>query len=131
MGDHGYTQPLGIRYIREQGADTIVRLDFQTVPLQTRRGTPFDFLSRLRRPKIAEVGEWKAVLPGARKASYGLSVRVPAVKKVGWVLDCFDFSLEVTKQSTGYRQPATMLCSISLLDISSTSRWHQCAPLFA
>ena len=46
MGDRGYAQPPGIRYVSEQGADTIVRLNLQTVPLQTPRGAPFNFLSR-------------------------------------------------------------------------------------
>lgn len=81
MGDRGYAQPPGIRYVKKQGADTIVRLNLRAVPLQTAAGRSFHFLSRLRRLKIAEVGEWSAVLPGAKKTSGALPVRVCALKK--------------------------------------------------
>ena len=81
MGDRGYAQPPGIRHVSRHGADTIVRLNLHAVPLQTPKGARFDFLSRLRRLKIGEVGEWNAVLPGAKPTSGGLAVRVCALKK--------------------------------------------------
>jgi len=46
--DRGYAHRAGLWSVRESGADFIVRLNWQNVPLQTSDGEPFSILSFLR-----------------------------------------------------------------------------------
>ena len=80
IADRGYAQPPGIRYVSGKGGDTIIRLNLNTVPLETRSGRKFSQLSRLKRLRIGQAGDWDAVMPG-KGASPTLPVRVCAIKK--------------------------------------------------
>lgn len=81
MGDRGYAQPPGIRYVATRGADTIVRINLPSVPLKTPGGCDFEQLPRLRKLGIGRAGEWDAVLPGIKGKSADVPVRVCAIKK--------------------------------------------------
>jgi len=80
IGDRGYAQPPGIRYVSGKGGDTIIRLNPNSVPLETRSGRKFSQLSHLRRLRIGRTGDWNAVMPG-KGASPALPIRVCAIKK--------------------------------------------------
>lgn len=81
MGDRGYAQPAGIRYVKARGADTIVRFNSSSVPLETRQGGRFPLLVRLRKLGIGRVADWEAALPAVRGEQSALPVRVCAVKR--------------------------------------------------
>src|SRR5713101_3893138 len=70
MGDRGYAQRQGIAAVDATGAAVLVRLGWQSVPLQRRDGTAFDLLGTVGRLEPGEIGEWEvqtAISPGSRR----------------------------------------------------------------
>src|SRR5437667_9289039 len=64
LGDAGYSSAAGIEWVVSQGGDVLVRINPQSLPLQTKSGRSFDLLSRLQTLKVAgAAGEWRASLP--------------------------------------------------------------------
>jgi len=80
IGDRGYAQPPGIRYVSSKGGKVIIRMNLKTVPLETKSGRVFSQLPRLRRLRIGQMGAWDAVMP-AKGGSPAIPVRVCAIKK--------------------------------------------------
>jgi hypothetical protein len=78
LADRAYGVRPGIFYLREAGADVLVRFALDNLPLQDSSGQRWDLLKHLRRLKATQVGDWPVELlyEGQR-----LSGRVCAIKK--------------------------------------------------
>jgi Transposase DDE domain len=78
LADRAYGVRPGIFYLREAGADVLVRFALDNLPLQEAAGRHWDLLKHLRRLKSTQVGDWpvELVYEGQR-----LSGRVCAIKK--------------------------------------------------
>jgi hypothetical protein len=78
LADRAYGVRPGIFYLREAGADVLVRFALDNLPLQDPAGRPWDLLKNLRRLGSTQVGDWTVELAfeGQR-----LSGRVCAIKK--------------------------------------------------
>jgi hypothetical protein len=59
MGDRNFASRRGIRYVKAQQGDVIVRMNLTNVPLEDEQGTKVEVLSLLRSLKEEEVGIWK------------------------------------------------------------------------
>jgi len=82
IGDRGYAHRKGFQSVTESGADFIVRLNWQNVPLQTPRGRKFDLIRFLRHLPEAEVrAEEIRVAPSTRDGVPPLYGRLVAVRK--------------------------------------------------
>jgi hypothetical protein len=79
LGDRGYSQPPGVRYVHKAKGDVLVRVAIDKMPLRTQDGAEFNYLRRLRRLRPGSVGDWDGVLVGDR--SPDVSVRVCGIKK--------------------------------------------------
>lgn len=58
IGDRGYAHREGIYNAVASGADVVVRLSWQNLPLLCEDGKPFDILAHLRSLGCNEIGEW-------------------------------------------------------------------------
>jgi hypothetical protein len=78
LADRAYGVRPGIFYLREAGADVLVRFALDNLPLEDAAGRHWDLLKHLRRLKSTQVGDWpvELVYEGQR-----LSGRVCAIKK--------------------------------------------------
>jgi len=78
LGDAGYCSAASIQSAVALGADVLVRINPQSLPLQEENGRrAFHLLSRLRTLRTAgQIGEWKVALPET-----GVKGRVCAVRK--------------------------------------------------
>jgi Transposase DDE domain len=78
LADRAYGVRPGIFYLREAGADVLVRFALDNLPLQDTAGRRWDLLKHLRRLSSTQVGDWPVNLlyEGQR-----LSGRVCAIKK--------------------------------------------------
>jgi hypothetical protein len=78
LADRAYGVRPGIFYLREAGADVLVRFALDNLPLQDTAGRRWDLLKHLRRLSSTQVGDWPVELlyEGQR-----LSGRVCAIKK--------------------------------------------------
>src|SRR5712692_4854448 len=81
VGDRGYAHRQGIAAATAAGALVIVRLCWQTVPLQRRDGTPFDLLAHLRALEAGEIGEWEVQTAPAKDGTPAVPGRLIAVRK--------------------------------------------------
>ena len=82
MGDRGYAHRQGLRSVVDAGADFIVRLNWQNMPLQTADGRDFDLLDALRRLPEAAAGEYAVqVAPSPEAGLPALPTRLVAVRK--------------------------------------------------
>lgn len=82
VGDRGYAHRRGLAHVAECGADFLVRMNWNNVPLEHRDGEPFDLFSFLRKLKDEEPGE--IVLRTAADARHGIAstpCRLVAVRK--------------------------------------------------
>ena len=79
LADAGYCSVAGIEYVKQRGADVLVRVNPQAFVAYSRRGRRFSLLTRLRAlPKGERVGEWQVVLHGPMCSFGG---RLCAVRK--------------------------------------------------
>jgi hypothetical protein len=79
LGDAGYWSTTGIAFVRNQGADVVVRVSPQNFVAYGPRGRRVALLSRLRAIRQSgEIGEWKVVLRGENVSVEG---RVCAIRK--------------------------------------------------
>ena len=79
MADRGLAHGRGIRHVVDRGGDVVVRMNLISVPLENCADRDeFKLLSRLRKLKIGEAGDWRA---NVRDKEGVISVRVCALKK--------------------------------------------------
>src|SRR5260370_126012 len=77
LADAGYCKAPGIRSVVAQGADVLVRLHPQALPLLNKNGSSLDLLTTLKTLKTAgQIGEWKVTPVGTE-----VSGRICAVRK--------------------------------------------------
>lgn len=81
MGDRGYAQRQGIAAVVQAGADVLVRLNWQNVPLQDASGRRFDLLAALRSIAEAQQREWAVRTAPARDGTPAVSGRLVALRK--------------------------------------------------
>ena len=81
VGDRGYAHRQGIAAATATGARVIVRLNWQTVPLQRREGTPFDLLGHLRSLAPGEIGDWEVQTAPAKDGTPAVAGRLIGVRK--------------------------------------------------
>jgi hypothetical protein len=60
LGDRGYATPVGVRHVVEAGADVVVRLNRQALPLFDKRGKRVDAVELAKKLKTNESREWAA-----------------------------------------------------------------------
>jgi len=79
LADAGYCSVAGIEYVRQHGADVLVRVNTQSFVAYSSYGRRFSLLPRLRTlSKVGQFGEWRVVLHGQGSAFAG---RLCAVRK--------------------------------------------------
>jgi hypothetical protein len=81
IGDRGYSQRQGIAALAAQGSWVIVRLNWNTVPLQHPDGRPFDLFAALDSLPAAEAGEWAVHTAPAEDGTPAVAGRWVAVRK--------------------------------------------------
>jgi len=81
VGDRGYAHRQGIAAATAAGALVLVRLCWQTVPLQGRDGTAFDLLASLRGLEPGEIGAWAVQTAPAKDGTPAVPGRLIAVRK--------------------------------------------------
>jgi hypothetical protein len=82
VGDRGYAHRKGLRSVIDSGAEFVVRLNWQNLPLQDGRGRSFDLLEFLRQLPEVEAGEANVlVAPSAKDGIPALPARIVAVRK--------------------------------------------------
>lgn len=59
VGDQGYAHRPGLAAVRRAGADFLVRMNWQNLPLQDRQGRAFDPLAAAREIEEAKVAQWE------------------------------------------------------------------------
>ena len=78
MADRGLAHRRGIRYVKDQGGDVVVRMNLVSVPLEDAQGQPFAILPAVRPLAIGDVGSWRAWIRDERG---GVPVRLCALRK--------------------------------------------------
>lgn len=58
LGDRGYCHREGVAHVLNEGGDVLVRLTWNTFPLEDRSGNEFDIVEHLRNLEGHEPGEW-------------------------------------------------------------------------
>jgi Transposase DDE domain len=66
LGDRGYSTPVGVRHVFEAGADVVVRLNRQALPLFNEQGKRLDAVKLARKLKTNESREWPAWVTGGQ-----------------------------------------------------------------
>lgn len=80
IADRGYLHRRGLASVRDAGADFIVRMTWNSLPLLGPAGEPFDLLAALRGLGCAQVGDFPVRI-AASQATPELAARVVAVRK--------------------------------------------------
>jgi len=79
IADRGYAHPAGVSYVRQHGADVIVRLNLVTLPLYDAAGVRWDILEHVRTLRVGEPRSWPVLVrPKAGAVVHG---RLCAVRK--------------------------------------------------
>lgn len=81
IGDRGYAHRAGLAHIRAQGADFIIRLNWQNVPLLHPDGSAFDILAALRTVPEAQVADFPVRVAASSSSGEVLEVRLVATRK--------------------------------------------------
>lgn len=81
IGDRGYAQRQGIAALTAQGGWVVVRLNWNTVPLQHPDGHPFDLFAALSTLPPAEAGEWAVQTAPAEDGTPAVAGRLVALRK--------------------------------------------------
>jgi hypothetical protein len=82
LADRGYSHRQGLWHVRKAQAHFIVRLNWQTVPLQKEAGGPWDLFTFLRGLPEAVPGEQAVrIAPDRRRGIPAFAVRLVAVRK--------------------------------------------------
>lgn len=82
VGDRGYAHRLGFHAIRRDGADFVVRIPWQSVPLQTSSGGPFDLLAHLRSLPDAMPSSLDVLIaPDQKKQLPAMAARLVSIRK--------------------------------------------------
>jgi hypothetical protein len=82
IGDRGYAHRRGMQAVIDAGADFLIRLNWQNVPLRHRSGRSFDLLEALRGLKETEVGDFPVlVAPDPKNGIQAIPARLVAVRK--------------------------------------------------
>lgn len=79
IADRGYGYRPGIKHVLDNGADVLVRISLDNLPLVDEKDEPFQLLSKLRSLKTGELGHWDAWIP--YKGGSKIGGRVCALKK--------------------------------------------------
>lgn len=107
LADAGYCTPAGVEHLSLQGAYGLVRWNSGSLPLQSRRGAPWDALSRLGSlTEVGRVGAWPVWISGPRRRMEG---RLCALRKSEQSILQAHRRLRHRARKTGKRlQPATL-----------------------
>jgi len=82
LADRGYAHRAGIHSVTKAGGQLIVRLNSNTVPLQTREGEPFDLLEAVRDLQPGEVAEFSVrTAPDGKRKIPAVAGRVVVLHK--------------------------------------------------
>lgn len=82
VGDRGYAHRRGLWSVLSSGADFLVRLNWQNIPLQRPNGRKFEVLDALRSLPEARVGEFAVrVTPQRKEGIPAIAARLVAVRK--------------------------------------------------
>jgi hypothetical protein len=71
LGDRVYGTPAGLEDVVGRGAAVIVRVNQKALPLWDGRGHRFPLVTRLRRVRVRQVGEWTAWVRGPHQTLRG------------------------------------------------------------
>lgn len=81
LGDRVYGTPPGLEDVVQRGADAIVRVNQKALPLWDFRGHRFPLVTRLRRLRPRQVGEWVAWVQGPHQALRGRLIALRLSRK--------------------------------------------------
>ena len=108
LADRGYSTASGIAYTHEKGAYVAVRINTQSLPIQTLKGAPFDLLKRIGGiKKTHSIGSWPAMVGG--KNSSNTQGRICAIRKSEEAIVIAHKKLKRSASKKGHKlQPATL-----------------------
>lgn len=82
IGDRGYAHRQGMHWVTQAGADFLIRINWQNLPLQGPSGERFDLLHALRSLPEAGAGDFRVrVAPSADGGTPAIAARLVAVRK--------------------------------------------------
>lgn len=77
LGDRVYGTPPGLEDVVGRGADVIVRVNQKALPLRDFRGHRFPWMTRFRRLRARQVGEWVTRVHGPQQTLWGRLIVLP------------------------------------------------------
>ena len=109
MGDRGYAHRQGIAAVVAAEGAVIVRLNWQTVPLQQPDGAGFDLWASLRQLRDTEVGEWAVRTAPAADGTPAVLGRLVALRKSPQACEAARRKVRATASKKGHTPEARSL----------------------
>ncbi len=121
MGDRGYAQRQGIAAVDATGAAVLVRLGWQSVPLQRRDGTAFDLLGTVGRLEPGEIGEWEVQTAPDKAGTPAVPGRLVALRKSAKATEIARRKLRATARRKGKTPDARSLEAAAFVFVFTTA----------
>jgi Transposase DDE domain len=125
IGDRGYAHRQGIAAVVATGAAVLVRLGWQSVPLQRRDGTAFDLLATVGRLEPGEIGEWEVQTAPDREGTPAVPGRLIALRKSAEAAETTRRKLRATARKKGRTPDARSLEAAAFIFVFTTATAEQ------
>ncbi len=125
MGDRGYAHRQGIAAVDATGAAVIVRLGWQSVPLQRRDGTAFDLLGTVRALEPGEIGEWAVQTAPDKEGTPAVPGRLIARRKSTEATEVARRKRRATARKKGRTPDARSLEAAAFIFVFTTAAAEQ------
>lgn len=125
MGDRGYAHRQGIAAVVATGAAALVRLGWQSVPLQRRDGTAFDLLATVGRLEPGEIGEWAVQTEPDKEGTPAVPGRLIALRKSAAAAETTRRKLRATARKKGRTPDARSLEAAAFIFVFTTATAEQ------
>jgi hypothetical protein len=125
MGDRGYAHRQGIAAVVATGAAVLVRLGWQSVPLQRRDGTAFALLGTLRRLEPGEIGEWEVQTAPDKEGTPAVPGRLIALRKSAQAAEAACRKLRAMARKKGRTPDARSLEAAAFIFVFTTADGEQ------
>jgi Transposase DDE domain len=125
MADRGYAHRAGIAAVVASGAVVLVRLGWQSVPLQRRDGTPFDLLAAAAPLAAGEIGEWEVQTAPDKTGTPAVPGRLVALHKSEQATEAARRKLRATARKKGRTPDARSLEAAAFVFVFTTAAAEQ------
>jgi Transposase DDE domain len=125
MGDRGYAHRQGIAAVVATGADVVVRLGWQSVPLQRPDGSAFALLGTVRDLEPGEIGEWEVRTAPDQAGTPAVPGRLIALRKSAAATEVTRRKLRATARKKGKTPDARSLEAAAFIFVFTTATGDQ------